>query len=61
MEKLQERLTSIKKQLSFTEKVLEEPYQNKSHENNLIYFAIFFIILLLFQDNIIQLIKKYIC
>ena len=61
MEKLQERLTNIKNELSFTEKVLEEPYQNKSHENNLIYFAIFFIILLLFQDNIIQLIKKYIC
>ena len=61
MEKLQERLSDIKNQLSFTEKVLEEPYENHSHENDLIYFAIFFIILLLFQDKIIRLIKKYIC
>ena len=61
MEELQGRLSNIKKQLSFTERVLEEPYENKSHENNLIYFAIFFMILLLFQDNFIKLIKKYIC
>ena len=61
MEKLQERLSDIKNQLTFTEKVLEEPYQNQSYENNLIYFAIFFIILLLFQDKFIGMIKKYIC
>lgn len=60
MEKLQERLINIKNQLLFTEKVLEQ-YENQSHENNLIYFAIFFIILLLFQEKIIKLIKKYIC